>query len=162
MCTAFKSASADLCQSLALLAKRLCTSLVPTNTLAPLLACRLIALDKSPGVRPIGIGRGQKSGCEIAIHSVGELFQQEETEAVLLVDASNAFNSLNRKTALHNISHICPSLVTILRNTYTVPRLTFSLRMNPFCPRKVLHRAIHSQCLSMPLPHCHSLRDCSP
>lgn len=56
LCTSFKSASADLCQSLALLAKRLCTTSVPPNTLAPLLACRLVALDKCPGVRPIGIG----------------------------------------------------------------------------------------------------------
>ncbi len=42
----------------------------------------------------------------------------EDTEAVLLVDASNAFNSLNREVALHNIRHLCPSLATILINIY--------------------------------------------
>lgn len=37
------------------------------------------------------------------------------------MDATNAFNSLNRKTALHNISYTCPPLATILRNTYSSP-----------------------------------------
>ena len=40
---------------MALLAKRLCTAFVNPQGLAPLLACRLIALDKNPGVHPIGI-----------------------------------------------------------------------------------------------------------
>ena len=31
---------------------------------------------------------------------------------------SNAFNSLNRQAALHNIQHLCPSFSTILINTY--------------------------------------------
>ena len=48
------------CHSLALLAKRLCTSFVDTKGLAPLLACRLVALDKNPGVRPIGIGEAAR------------------------------------------------------------------------------------------------------
>ena len=55
ICTSFHSASNDLCHSLALLARRLCTVHVDPQGLAPLMACRLIALDKCPGVRPIGI-----------------------------------------------------------------------------------------------------------
>ena len=35
----------------------------------------------------------------------------------LLINASNAFNSLNRETALHNIQRLCPSLATALINT---------------------------------------------
>ena len=38
------------------MAKRLCTTHVSAEIVAPILACRLIALDKCPGVRPIGIG----------------------------------------------------------------------------------------------------------
>ena len=38
---------------------------------------------------------GQISGIEAAIHAVDTLFELEETEAVLLIYASNAFNSLN-------------------------------------------------------------------
>jgi len=55
LCTAFKSASRELCHALAAVAKRLCTTIVAPEALSPLLACRLIALDKCPGVRPIGI-----------------------------------------------------------------------------------------------------------
>ena len=50
ICTSFQTASYDLCQSLALLARRLCTVCVDPLGLAPLMACCLIALDKSPGV----------------------------------------------------------------------------------------------------------------
>ena len=147
LCTSFHSASWDLCHSLALLTRRLCTSFVDPKGLSAFLACRLIALDKCPGVRPIGICEtarritskailyaikddiqdaagslqlcaGQIAGIETAIHFMRESFQSESTEAVLLVDASNAFNSLNREAALYNIRHVCPSLATVLINTY--------------------------------------------
>ena len=49
------------------------------------------------------LSAGKISGIEAAVHAVDSLFQQEETEAILLVDASNAFNSFNRLSALHNI-----------------------------------------------------------
>ena len=115
--------------------------------LSSLLACRLIALDKCPGVRPIGICEtarriiskavlsvakadlqeaagslqlcaGQIAGIEAAVHAVREAFSNDDVDAVLLVDASNAFNSLNRDAALHNIQHLCPALSTILINIY--------------------------------------------
>ena len=41
-----------------------------------------------------------------------------QCEAVLLVDASNAFNALNRNVALLNILNTCPSIATILINCY--------------------------------------------
>ena len=154
ICTSFKSASHDLCHSLAISAQRICTNLVDPSAIGPLLACRLIALNKNPGVRPIGIGdtarriiakailtvtkpdiqeaagsiqlcAGQISGIEAAVHAVDSLFQQDDTEAILLVDASNAFNSLNRLSALHNIRHLCPSLATALINTYRAPTELF-------------------------------------
>ena len=149
LCSIFKSSSASLCQSLANVAKRLCTSFVDPWVVAPLLTCRLMSLDKCPGIRPIGIGEmprriiaktflriargdiqdaagslqlcaGQISG-EAAVHSVREGFQNEDTEAVLLVDASNAFNSPIRMSALHNIRHLCPAIATILINYYWAP-----------------------------------------
>ena len=55
-CTSFK-ASCDLCHSLASVARRLCTSYVDPSSLSAFVAGRLIALDKNPGVRPIGVGR---------------------------------------------------------------------------------------------------------
>jgi len=47
-----------------------------------------------------------------------QVFQSPSTEGVILVDACNAFNSLNRETALQNSLHLCPPLTNILINTY--------------------------------------------
>ena len=47
------------------------------------------------------------------------LFDDSVSQAVLLVDASNAFNNLNRQTALLNIHSLCPSLAPVLTNTYS-------------------------------------------
>lgn len=63
---------------------------------------------------------GQIAGTEAAIHAVRSRFESEDCEALLLVDASNAFNTLNRQTALRNIRSLCPSLATVLINTYRV------------------------------------------
>ena len=118
-----------LCHSLA---RRLCTQFIHPLILAPLLACCLVALDKNPGVRPIGVCEvvrriiskailfvikgdiqdaagsrqlcgGLIAGIEAAVHSVRKLFDNDTTEAILFVDANNAFNSLNRANALMNI-----------------------------------------------------------
>ena len=48
----------------------------------------------------------------------GGTYDSQQTEAVILVDASNAFNSLNRETALRNIQQLCPPLSIIIINTY--------------------------------------------
>ena len=64
---------------------------------------------------------GLQSGAEAAINSMKEISDDEQTDAVILVDASNAFNSLNRNAALHNIQILCPQFSTILINTYRLP-----------------------------------------
>jgi hypothetical protein len=130
-----------------LVARKICSTYVDPEPLKPLNACRLVALDKCPGVRPIGIGEvprriiakailsvvsediqqvagvlqccaGQKGGCEAAIHAMQSMASKEETEGVLLIDAENAFNSLNRMNAMANIQALCPSLAKIVINTY--------------------------------------------
>jgi hypothetical protein len=45
-------------------------------------------------------------------------FNNQDCEAFLLVDASNAFYSLNRLVALKNIRALFPSIATALINTY--------------------------------------------
>ena len=146
----FKSENKDLREKIAKLAKILATECVDPNTLEAYVACRLIPLDKNPGVRPIGVGEimrrvvgkcigwvlkkdiqesagplqvatGLDSGAEAAIHAMKEIFEDDETDAVILVDASNAFNSLNRRVALHNIRITCPQFSYILTNTYRIP-----------------------------------------
>ncbi len=145
LCTSFKRASDELCHQLAMVGRRLCTSYVDPPLIAPFLACRLIALDKNPGVRPIGIGDtarriiakatlsiikpdiqeasgciqlcgGQLSGIEAAVHAARRCL-----DSILLADATNAFNSMNREIALQNIRRLCPALATILINTYREP-----------------------------------------
>ena len=49
-----------------------------------------------------------------------DIYQQDETEAVLLVHSNNAFSSINRKVMLHNISLICP-LTNKIVNCYIKP-----------------------------------------
>ena len=94
-------------------------------------------LDKIPGLRPIGAGEvlrriagkvivshlkedviqsvgslqvcaGQDAGCESLIHAMQTIYEDQSAEAVLLVDASNAFNSINRNVFLHNVEVTCP------------------------------------------------------
>ena len=147
LCTSHKGVSRDLCAALASVARRLCSSYVHPSPVAPLLACRLIVLNKNPGTRPIGIGDtarriiakavlfiaasdiqnaagclqlcgGQMSGIEAAVHATRSAFESDNVEAVLLVDATNAFNCINRQAALQNIRRLCPTIATILINSY--------------------------------------------
>ena len=142
--------SDDLCNAIALVARKLCLTTVDPIHTANLRDCRLIALDKNPGIRPIGIcdvlrrligkvclsvlkplireisghqqlAAGYKAGCEAAIHSIREIFAEDDCEGLLLIDASNAFNELNRTTALRNIEEICPPFATLCGNFYRKP-----------------------------------------
>ncbi|KAL9967546.1 hypothetical protein ACROYT_G025795 [Oculina patagonica] len=140
---------------LAKTARRLNTDFVDPRTIEPFLANRLIPLDKGEGaVRPIGVGEvirrvigkcvmkvtkqdvieasgslqvcaGLKSGSEAAVHAIHSIFEADETDAVLLIDASNAFNALNRAAALHNIRVLCPPIATYAINTYREPARLF-------------------------------------
>ena len=67
----------------------------------------------------------QEAACESGILSMKSLFEDSETEAIILVDASNAFNSLNREVALRNIQILCPAIGPVLINTYRKPSKFF-------------------------------------
>ena len=150
MLTGMEQSSVNLKKTSAKIARRIATETDAPSHLRPHNACRLIPLDKKPGVRPIGVGEvlrriigrciawcvsadlkhlgsniqlclGQKCGIEHAIHTLREEFDANESCSRLLIDTSNAFNLLNRKLAQENIETICPSLVTALRNSYSEP-----------------------------------------
>ena len=137
----------ELCNALDFITRRICIEFVDSAGLSAFVACRLIALDKCPGVRPIGISEticrvigktisttrreeiqeaagplqvcaGHLSGCEAAVHAMQHIYESPETEAIIIVDASNAFNSLNRQRALRNIQHICSPLSKVFINTF--------------------------------------------
>ena len=150
MCCSFGRASSDLCGALALTARRICSDLLDPSLLDAYTANRLIPLDKCPGVRPIGVSKvvrriigkaimrilnpivaectgsvqlcaGLQAGCETGVHALRSLFDEPTTEGVLLVDASNAFNTLNRHLTLLNAQVVCPPMARLLLNTYRQP-----------------------------------------
>ena len=113
-----------------------------------------VPLDKKPGVWPIGIGEvlrrivgkailrilrdditeavgslqlcaGHDGGVEAAIHAMTSIFKDDECEGVLLADAPNAFNTLNREACLQNVQHLCPAMAPIVINTYRHPAYLF-------------------------------------
>ena len=44
-----------------------------------------------------------------------------DTDAVLLIDAENVFNSIERKVMLHNLKLICSIIATYVINCYAAP-----------------------------------------
>ena len=61
---------------------------------------------------------GQTSRIEHAIHALRRDFEKENCEAILMIDAANAFNFLNRTIALEIFCRMCPSLHIPLPNSY--------------------------------------------
>ena len=59
------------------------------------------------------------------IHAMSEVFSTEGTDGVLLIDATNAFNSMNRAVAMHNIRITCPQISLYIINTYRYPTHLF-------------------------------------
>ena len=128
-CKSFKKSGTNLCSAIATRTRRLCTEYVDPRSNEAILANRLIPLDKGEGnVRPIGVGEvirqimgkcvmsvtkqdvinacgslqvcaGHKSVSEAAVHAMRSIFGADDTAAVLLIDPSKAFNSLNRAAA---------------------------------------------------------------
>ena len=148
--SAFGQTSTNLCKLVAKFAKRLATSILPPDDLIAHNGCRLVALEKCPGVRHIGFGEvmrrinrrtivdcirqdltslggnmqlrlGQKCKIKQAIHSLRHSFDDPENKAILLIDAKNAFNVISRQTALKNVNALCPSLHVALQNSYSHP-----------------------------------------
>ncbi len=56
ICTSFSKDSENVCNAIAMVARKLCCCYVDPVGVSALVASRLIALNKDPGVRPIGIG----------------------------------------------------------------------------------------------------------
>ena len=134
--SSFGSASMTLCNGLGAVAHHLWVDDVDSTELMAFVACQFIPLDKKPGVHPIGIGdvprriiakailhvigndiqlsagalqtcTGHDSFSEAAIHAMRAIFEDNNTHAALLVDATNAFNLVNHLAALHIAQHHC-------------------------------------------------------
>ena len=69
----------------------------------------------------VQLAAGQSGGCEAAVHALCDRFSDEDCQAVMLLDASNAFNRLNRALVLQNMEHICPEMEVVFGNLYGNP-----------------------------------------
>ena len=54
-----------------------------------------------------------------------DLFNDENTEGILLIDAENAFNSINRKVMIYSLKFICQVTATYISNCYMCPARSF-------------------------------------
>ena len=82
---------------------------------------QVIERDVRDVVAPTQMCVGVPSACKVASHAIQKAFDHPSTQAVLLVDASNAFNAVNRLAALHNIPRVCPAAGRVFVNTYSHP-----------------------------------------
>ena len=150
----YGNSNVDLCAAIARMARLVASETIQGDVLSALMACRLIPLDKNPGLRPIGIGEvlrriigkmvvwvlrpdlqeaagdlqmcvGQEGGCEAGVHAMHAIFNEDETQGIIQVDANNAFNTINRQVFMHNINIICPEIATFVANCYQVPARLF-------------------------------------
>ena len=154
MVTGYKDSSSSLCNAVAVLTRRLATECVDPAGLEALLANRGIAIKKCLGLRPVGVGEmvrriigkavmsvtgekvqeavgalqlcgGQPAGVESAIHAMRSFLDDDQSDGILLIDADNAFNRVNRATALWNVQFTCPVMKHILINFYRSPSRIF-------------------------------------
>ena len=56
---------------------------------------------------PLQVCAGHSAGSEAAIHAMNQVFNEEGADGILLIDATNAFNQMNRAVAMHNIRITC-------------------------------------------------------
>ena len=150
MMSNFGQTSRALQTQFALMTSWLANTTAPWAAYRGLVAGRLVAVDKQPGVRPVGIGEswrrmmgkivihltsgeaarsckenqlcaGLSAGIEGGIHSAVDLLKEhyeEEEWGFLLVDASNAFNSVNREKMLWTARFEWPTGARFLFNMY--------------------------------------------
>ena len=74
---------------------------------------------------PLQVCAGHSAGAEAAIHAMSQVFDEEETDGILLIDATNAFNQMNRAVAMHNAQITCPIMSKYVINTYRSPSRLF-------------------------------------
>ena len=56
----------------------------------------MVSNDIQEAAGPLQACAGHQAGCEAVVHAMNEIMSPEETEAIFLVDATNALNTSNR------------------------------------------------------------------
>ena len=141
-------------EEFAVLTRNLLKTSYHPSLLEAFTSCRLLKLNKNPGIRPIGVGEvlsrivgktiagflkeeikeaagplqvcaGHSAGAEAAIHAMRQVFAEERTDRILLIDAINAFNTMNKSVALHNIQLTCKEIALYIIIRYRSPSRLF-------------------------------------
>jgi len=68
---------------------------------------------------------GLESDTKAEIHAARKSYEGENSECLLLADADNAFNKLNRKVSLENTKRLCPPMYIYLHNSYNTPTMLY-------------------------------------
>ena len=118
----FKTEGKILREEIALFSRNLLKKSYHPSLLEAFTSCGLIPLEKNPGIRPIGVGEvlrrivgktvsgflkeeikeaaaplqvcaGHNAEAEAAIHAMSQVFEEEGTDGILLIDASIAKNT---------------------------------------------------------------------
>ena len=76
--------------------------------------------DVIQSVGSLQVCAGKYAGFESLIHAMRTIYEDQSAQTVLLVDASNAFNSVNRNVFLLNVEVTCPSIARYVKNCYSV------------------------------------------
>ena len=175
LCTSFQSASDSLCDAIAKLSVRLCSSIINPDGISALTASRLIALNKSPGVRPIGVGEvlrrvickaalritredvrkavgplqpgvGYDGGCEAAVHAMS--IMSSESEATLLVDATIGSDTYTRAYVTNHVRKWNTELSTLATFGKSQPHAAYSAFVHGFSSKwSFLMRTTDCDCL---------------
>ena len=72
-----------------------------------------------------GYSAGYSAGAEATMHAMSHVFDEERTDGIILVDATNAFNQMNRAVAMQNIQITCNKMSRYIINTYRSPYRLF-------------------------------------
>ena len=59
------------------------------------------------------------------MHAIRTVYEEQSAKAVLLVEVSNTFSSVNRNAFLHNVEIACLSAARYLRNCYSLSTRLF-------------------------------------
>ena len=145
----FSSEGKILREEISMMTRNLMKTCYHPSLLEGYTSYRLIPLDKRPGVgevlrRIIGktitsflkeeikeaagslqVCAGHSGGAEAAIHAMSHVFEEEGTDGIILIDATNAFNQMNRAIAMHNLQITCNKMSLYIINTYRSPSRLF-------------------------------------
>ena len=72
----------------------------------PMTFSKLIGRDIEVAVGPLQVCAGHEGGCEAAVHSMRQIFQDPATEAILLINATNFADFWYLSRGRSHISHV--------------------------------------------------------